>query len=157
MTKVLFVCLGNICRSPTAHGIFEKMIAEAGLQNHIGVDSCGTGAWHIGNPPDDRTIAAAAGRGYDLSALRARKLCAADFDDFDYILAMDTRNLADIIKNAPDNYPGRIQLLLDYLEDDNILEVPDPYYGNGEGFERVFGLIESACESLLKELTPVNA
>ncbi len=157
MKKVLFVCLGNICRSPTAQGVFQKIIDDNGLNDRLMVDSCGTGAWHIGNPPDDRTISAAAARGYDLSHLRARKLCAADFETFDYILAMDTRNLADVIKNTPDNYPGRIQLLLDYHEDDNILEVPDPYYGNGEGFERVFTLIESACQSLVKELAPVDA
>lgn len=152
MANVLFVCLGNICRSPTAHGIFEQMVRSSGLQDRIGIDSCGTGAWHIGQPPDERTLRAARARGYDLSHLRARKLVLEDFDRFDYILSMDTRNLADVIRKAPAGYEGEIRLLLDYLPERNILEVPDPYYGGEEGFDRVFNLIESACESLLAEI-----
>ena len=152
MVKVLFVCLGNICRSPTAHGVFEKLIADEGMQDVIGIDSCGTGAWHIGQPPDERTQRAAKERGYDLGHLRARKFSVDDFAEFDYILSMDTRNLADVIKKAPDDYGGVIKLFLDYSEERNILEVPDPYYGGDEGFERVFNIVESACQGLMKEL-----
>lgn len=152
MVKVLFVCLGNICRSPTAHGIFEKMVISAGLQDKIGVDSCGTGSWHVGQPPDERTLKTARERGYDISHLRARKLAAEDFDRFDYILSMDTRNLADVIKKAPADYKGQIKLLLDFSKERNVLEVPDPYYGGDEGFDRIFNMIESACECLLDEL-----
>ena len=152
MVNVLFVCLGNICRSPTAHGVFENMVRKAGLEKNINVDSCGTGAWHIGQPPDDRTLHVASQRGYDFSHLRARRLADEDFDRFQYILAMDARNLADIIKKVPAHYVGKVQLFLDYHPDTNILEVPDPYYGGAEGFERVFTLVETACEHLLQEL-----
>ena len=152
MVRVLFVCLGNICRSPTAQGVFEKLIADEGLQHMVEIDSCGTGAWHIGEPPDERTQKAAKQRGYDLSHLRARKLVDEDFQRFDYILSMDTRNLADVIKRAPYDYGGVIKLFLDYSEERNIIEVPDPYYGGDEGFERVFNIVEGACHGLLKEL-----
>lgn len=155
MTKILFVCLGNICRSPTAHGIFQKMIDEAGLQEKFQVDSCGTGSWHIGHHPDERMQKAALKKGYDLSTLTARKLALKDFKQFDYILAMDTRNLADIIKLAPDQYKGRIQLFLDYADDKNLLEVPDPYYGGEQGFEHVVNLIESGCEGLFDKVVNV--
>lgn len=150
--RVLFVCLGNICRSPTAHGIFEHKIKEAGLQNIIGVDSCGTGAWHVGQAPDERTVQAAANYGYDLSYIRARQLKAEDFAKFDYILAMDTRNLADTIKVAPYDYPGKIKLFLDYSDQDYTLNVPDPYYGGNEGFDRVVKLVEGAVDGLLSDI-----
>lgn len=152
MVNVLFVCLGNICRSPTAHGIFEQMVKAEGLEGHIHVDSCGTGAWHIGQPPDDRTQKAALAKGYDLSHLRARRIAADDFDKFQYILAMDARNLADVIKKVPDDYAGRVQLFLDYSSDKHLVEVPDPYYGSHDGFERVFTLVESTCKNLLEDL-----
>ncbi len=152
MANVLFVCLGNICRSPTAHGIFEKMVKQEGLEDKIIVDSCGTGAWHIGQQPDDRTQKAALLKGYDLSYLRARRIDASDFEKFDYILAMDTRNLADVMKQAPATYNGRLQLFLDFSSDKNVLEVPDPYYGGNDGFNRVFNLVELTCQNLLVEL-----
>ena len=151
MAKVLFVCLGNICRSPTAEGVMRKKLEDAGLSSEIEVDSCGTGAWHVGNPPDDRTISTAKEYGYDLSALRARKLSANDYLKFDHILAMDTRNLADVIKNAPADYKGQIKLFLDYGDSDE-LEVPDPYYGGAAGFLRVIQLIETACDGLIAEI-----
>ena len=151
-TSVLFVCLGNICRSPTAHGVFETLVSQAGLDQHVHIDSCGTGSWHIGQPPDDRTQKAALQRGYDLSRLRARRLEEADFKRFDYILAMDTRNLADAIKVATSNYNGRIQLFMDYAPEESVLEVPDPYYGDEDGFERVLHLIETASKGLLNRI-----
>jgi protein-tyrosine phosphatase len=152
MKKILFVCLGNICRSPTAHGVLLKKAELAGLKDQIEVDSCGTGSWHIGQPPDERTVEAAEARGYDLSELRARRLNASDYKNFDYILAMDTRNLADVIKNAPSDYSGKIKLFLDYAPHFNMTEVPDPYYGGQDGFERVLELIEAACDGLLDEI-----
>lgn len=148
-TGVLFVCLGNICRSPTAHAVFESMAKKEGLSHLLDIDSCGTGSWHIGQPPDERTQKAALRRGYDLSHLVARRLQADDFSRFDYILAMDTRNLADVMKKAPSDYPGKIQLLLDYSPERKVLEVPDPYYGDQDGFDRVLSLVESACQGLL--------
>lgn len=152
MVNVLFVCLGNICRSPTAHGVFEQMVAETDLQHLIHIDSCGTGSWHVGQPPDERTQQAAQKRGYSLQHLRARRLAAEDFHHFDYILAMDTRNLADVIKKAPVSFSGHIGLFLDFASDQTATEVPDPYYGGDEGFDRVFNLIENACQGLLDEL-----
>lgn len=152
MVRVLFVCLGNICRSPTAHGVFEKLVKDAGLQHLIEIDSCGTGAWHVGEAPDERTQKKAKDKGYDLSYLRARKLNKEDFEKFDYILSMDTRNLADVIKKAPATYNGTIKLFLDYSQERNILEVPDPFYGDDETFERVFNLVESTCKGLMQEL-----
>lgn len=149
---VLFVCLGNICRSPTAHAVFETLAARHGLSEKLLIDSCGTGSWHIGQPPDERMQQAALQRGYDLSYLRARRLASDDFDRFNYILTMDTRNLADVMKHAPDYYAGEVRLLLDYAEEKNLLEVPDPYYGGEEGFERVLTLVESACEGLIEAI-----
>lgn len=149
---VLFVCLGNICRSPTAHGVFETMVKEAGLAQQVTIDSCGTGSWHIGQPPDERTQKAALARGYDLSHLRARRLEEDDFKHFDYIIAMDTRNLADAMKMAPDNYAGNIQLFMDYAPEESAMEVPDPYYGNEDGFEHVLHLIETASTGLLNRI-----
>lgn len=152
MKRILFVCLGNICRSPTAEAVFKKHLSEAGMDQEISVDSCGTGAWHVGHSPDQRTIEAASNRGYDLSELRARKLVAEDFKRFDYILAMDTRNLADILKKSPSDFSGKIQLFLDYAPQTNVIEVPDPYYGGEQGFERVLDLVEQASKGLVKAL-----
>lgn len=150
--KVLFVCLGNICRSPTAHGVFEQAVEKAGLSEQILVDSCGTGQWHIGQPPDDRTQKAALKRGYDLSYLRARRLEEEDFQRFDYILAMDQRNLEDILAMQPNDFKGKVQLMLDYGNDKKVKEVPDPYYGGNDGFEYVLDLLEQASANLLSEI-----
>lgn len=149
---VLFVCLGNICRSPTAHAVFETLAEREGLLPKLTVDSCGTGSWHIGQPPDARMQKIARQRGYDLSQLRARRLAGEDFSRFDYILAMDTRNLADVMQKAPDTYHGRISLLLDFSPERNVLEVPDPYYGTEDGFDHVVSLVESACQGLLQDI-----
>lgn len=149
--KVLFVCLGNICRSPTAHGVFEHRVAEAGLNERIAVESCGTGDWHIGHPPDPRTQAAALERGYDLSHLRARRVQLADFRNFDYILAMDESNLSHLEAMRPADFAGHLGLFLDFADSDEY-EVPDPYYGGDEGFGHVLELIEAASDGLLAEI-----
>jgi protein-tyrosine phosphatase len=149
---VLFVCLGNICRSPTAHGVFAHKVAARRLGDRVHVDSAGTGDWHAGEPPDARTRRAAAARGYDLSALRARQVVAADFQRFDYILAMDRANLAALQRMRPADYRGELELFLRYATRANALEVPDPYYGGERGFEEVLDLVEDAAEGLLAHL-----
>ena len=129
MTRVLFVCLGNICRSPTAEGVFRARAGDAGLS--LMVDSAGTGAWHVGEAPDHRAQAEALKRGYDLSAQRARQAKAADFSDFDLIFAMDRSNLAALRRLRPIRTAAELCLFLDLLPDQPIREVPDPYYGSG--------------------------
>lgn len=149
--KVLFVCLGNICRSPTAEGVLRHKLRAAGLDDRVQVDSAGTGDWHVGKAPDSRTRQAALRRGYDLSAQRARQVEAADFQRFDLILAMDQSNLSNLKALRPaaaradlDLYLRRYELALD--------EVPDPYYGGEDGFEQVLDLIEQASDALLIEI-----
>lgn len=149
--SVLFVCLGNICRSPTAHGVFQQLVRERNLAQRIRIDSAGTGDWHIGRAPDPRTCAAAATRGYDLSALRARQVGAGDFQRFDYILAMDEQNLRDLARLRPPASRAELALFLSY-GDQGAREVPDPYYGEGEGFERVLDLVENAAAHFLNAL-----
>lgn len=148
MIKVLFVCLGNICRSPTAHGVFAKQVADQQLDQHIYVDSAGTGDWHVGQPPDTRAMQAASQRGYDLTSLRARQVQASDFLEFDYIVAMDGDNMRNLLEMCPDRHRDKIHLLLHFGEHD-VKHVPDPYYGGREGFEQVIDLIESSTEQLL--------
>lgn len=148
--NVLFVCMGNICRSPTAHGVFEQLVESAGLSDQIGVDSAGTHAYHIGEPPDQRSQAAAALRNIDLSPQRARQVEQQDFERFDYVLAMDHNNLAGLQRFA--NQHARVQLLMDYAQRWSEQEVPDPYYGGGRGFEQVLDMIEDASAELLKHI-----
>lgn len=150
--KVLFVCLGNICRSPTAEGVFRKKVLDAGLQEHIEIDSAGTSGWHIGEPPDKRAIAAAKGRGYDLATLRGRQLVGDDFRIFDYILVMDRENLANSKAIAPSEFSGCLSLLLAFSSQSRYSEVPDPYYGGDQGFDTVLDLIEDSCDGLLKDI-----
>lgn len=150
--QVLFVCLGNICRSPTAHGIFQHKVNEAGLQGRINIDSAGTGAWHVGKPPDARAHACARERGYDLSDLRARQVTREDFNHYDYILAMDETNLEDLQLLAPSNYAGHLGLFLEFAQRPEHREVPDPYYGGDQGFQLVLDLVEEASEGLLDEI-----
>lgn len=152
MIRVLFVCLGNICRSPTAHGVFEHKVAEAGLSGQIQVDSAGTAAWHIGKAPDARSVRAAEERGYDLSHLRARQATKEDFDEFDYVLAMDKENLINLRSLSVPGQKTGPQLFLAEYSAMGRLEVPDPYYGGEDGFELVLDLIEDACDSLLGEI-----
>lgn len=149
--KILFVCLGNICRSPTAHGIFEKMVVDAGLQESIMIDSAGTGDWHIGKSPDPRASEAALLRNHDLSHLVARQVRPEDFLEFDYILAMDKQNLWDLKAMALPEFNGRLELFLEYGSSD-LKEVPDPYSGGREGFEQVLDLVEDAAQGLLANL-----
>ena len=151
MIKVLFVCLGNICRSPTAHGVFQTMVEDQGLADSILVDSAGTAAYHVGNPPDSRSAATARKRGYDLSNLRARQAVETDFSDFDFILAMDESNLMNLRSLKPHNYSGHLGLFLDFSPEPE-RAVPDPYYGGDTGFEHVLNLIESASEGLLEQI-----
>jgi len=153
--KVLFVCLGNICRSPTAHGVFEKIVANAGLQETIIVDSAGTGDWHVGKAPDPRASEAAMSRNHDLSHLRARQVRPEDFLEFDYILAMDKQNLWDLRAMALPKFMGHLGLFLDYGQDgleSGLEEVPDPYSGGREGFDEVLDLVEHTAQGLLSHL-----
>lgn len=150
--KVLFVCLGNICRSPTAHGVFQHLVDREGLSDRILVDSCGTGSFHIGSPPDARAIRAASKRQYDLSPLRARQVRPEDFSSFDYILAMDRMNLGNLKAMAPKDYKGHLDLFLSFSQQRAYTQVPDPYYENEEGFELVLNLVEDASQGLLQAI-----
>ncbi len=150
--KVLFVCLGNICRSPTAHGIFRSIVQKEQLEDAIVVDSAGTSGWHIGDPPDARSAAAASKRGYDLSGLRGRQVSASDFLEYDYILAMDSDNLAALESMKPHYYKGTLALFLDFAQNTEVSEVPDPYYGGAKGFDKVLDLLEDACTGLLENI-----
>jgi len=150
--SVLFVCMGNICRSPTAEGVFRERAARAGMANRIVIASAGTGDWHVGEPPDRRAIAHAAKRGYDLRKQRARQICDDDFRRFHWILAMDRANLRDVIAMRPQAHDGHVGLFLDLAPELGVREVPDPYYGGADGFEHVLDLIEAASDSLLKKI-----
>ena len=150
--SVLFVCLGNICRSPTAHGVFQGMVHSAGFADVIEVDSAGTGDWHIGHSPDQRTAQVAAAKGYDLSQLQARLVTSEDFDSFDYVIAMDGANLKDLKHMQPADYTGHLGLFLDFSVQTAYSEVPDPYYGGEDGFELVFNLVEEASRGLLQHI-----
>jgi len=149
--KILFVCLGNICRSPTAQVILQKKMTEQNLDLHVTVDSAGTGRWHVGSPADPRSSNAAKKRGYDLSNHKARTLQDVDFYDFNLILAMDERNLIDIKDRMPENATAAVDL---YLKRYDIppFSVPDPYYGEGDGFNYVIDLLEQATDKLINEL-----
>lgn len=152
MVKVLFVCMGNICRSPTAQGVFEALLSREGLLGHIQVDSAGTHAYHVGEPPDPRAQQAASRRGVDLSVQRARKVRPEDFLEFDYVLAMDRRNYEDLKEICHPDYEERLRLFLEFAPQVEVPDVPDPYYGGVQGFERVLDLIEQAADGLLAEL-----
>ena len=153
--SVLFVCLGNICRSPTAHAVFQSLVDDHDLTSQIYVDSAGTGDWHLGHAPDKRSTATALERGYDLTRLRSRLVVPDDFGKFDYIIAMDSKNLADMHAMCPNDFQGTIKLLLDYshsLEYAGITEVPDPYYGGEDGFPFVVDLVEDASRGLFEHV-----
>jgi len=144
--------MGNICRSPTAQGIFRGLVSEAGLGDRVLIDSAGTHAYHVGKPPDPRAQETAQRRGLDLSDLRARAATLHDLERFDYILVMDRENLRDLLAVCPPAVGSKIRLLMDFAPDLRVREVPDPYYGGPSGFERVFDIVEAAVAGLLEHI-----
>jgi len=146
------VCMGNICRSPMAHGYFEHLVREAGLEERISVDSAGTHAYHVGQPPDTRAQATARRRGIDLSDQRARKAIAGDFHEFDYVLAMDRDNFAMLRAICPEGQEQKLHLFLEFAPQLAEREVPDPYYGGTGGFEGVLDMVEAAAQGLLQAI-----
>ena len=149
---MLFVCMGNICRSPTAEGVFRHLLEQQGMTGQVMTDSAGTHDYHIGAPPDLRAQAAAARRGYDLSTLRARQVTPADFERFDYVLAMDEANLRELLPLCPDASRDRLRLFLEFAGEVERRDVPDPYYGGEQGFEHVLDLVENAARGLLENI-----
>lgn len=156
-TSVLFVCMGNICRSPTAEGIFRHIIQEKDLTDFYELDSAGTHAYHIGAPPDHRAQETAQARGIDLSDLRGRKVTVSDFDKFDYVLAMDKDNYSILEEICPPEKRDQLKLFLDFAKDLAIDEVPDPYYGGTGGFEKVFDMLEKASYGLIEHIQSKKA
>lgn len=154
-TRILFVCLGNICRSPTAEVVFRAAAARAGLAHRVEIDSAGTGEWHVGNPPDYRATSHAARRGYDLRQLRARQVCVEDFARFEWIFAMDDGVLAELAALRPDGFAGHLGLFLDATPAVGVREVPDPYDGGPEGFERVLDLLEAGSDAFAGRLAGI--
>ncbi len=150
--KVLFVCMGNICRSPTAQGVLEQRLAAAGLQERVYVDSAGTHGFHQGAPADARARQAAARRGIELGEQKSRRITEEDFAEFDYVIAMDHANLSTLRERCPPEYAHKLSLMLQFLPDAPGEEVPDPYYGGSNGFERVLDLVEQAADGLLEDL-----
>ena len=150
--RVLFVCMGNICRSPTAEAVFRRHVAEVGLDEEIRIDSAGTHDYHIGEPPDSRTQQAASRRGYDMIALRGRQVTAEDFSRFDYVLAMDENNLSILRRLRPQESDSYLGLFLEFAGHHAETEVPDPYYGGAAGFERVLDMVEDASQGLLQHI-----
>ena len=151
-TRILFVCLGNICRSPTAEAVLRDLVTREAPDLSVEIDSAGIGDWHIGEPPDQRALAAARRRGLDMSRLRARQIASEDFARFDFILAMDRANLSDLRRRAPTQYRERVRLFLEFAPDAGVDEVPDPYYGGAAGFEEVLDLAEQAARGLLSHI-----
>ncbi len=152
MVRILFVCLGNICRSPTAEGVFRALIEQEGLADRVLIDSAGTHAYHVDDPPDERAQAAALRRGIDISGLRGRKVVPADFESFDYVLAMDRENLDNLLALSAPEHRHKIRLFLDYAPQRTECEVPDPYYGGPAGFDRVLDMLGEASLGLLAAL-----
>ena len=148
LRSVLFVCMGNICRSPTAEGVFRHHAEQAGVADRIRIDSAGTHAYHVGEPADRRARAAAERRGISLDGIAARRVTMDDFEEFDFVLAMDEDNLAQLEAEAPDEHRSKLRLFLEFA-DVGETEVPDPYYGGAAGFERVLDLVEDASRGLL--------
>lgn len=152
MVKVLFVCMGNICRSPAAEGVFRALLETEGLDGKVTCDSAATGAWHVGNPPDARMRKTAKKRGVDLDDLRARQATPADFDRFDYVLAMDQDNMANLSRICPPGQENKLFRFLEFAPQTGRREVPDPYYGGPDGFDLVLDLIEEASHGLLVDI-----
>ncbi|WP_310450054.1 low molecular weight protein-tyrosine-phosphatase [Sulfuritalea sp.] len=149
--KILFVCTGNICRSPTAEGVARGLAVEQGVAQLFEFDSAGTHGYHVGEPPDPRSIAAARRRGYDLASLRARRVTEFDFIRFDRVLAMGPDHLAALLRACPPQHRNKLGLMLDFSERFDLTEVPDPYYGGAEGFEHVLDLVEDAASQLIRQ------
>ncbi len=152
MVRVLFVCLGNICRSPLAEGVFRDLVARAGLAGEIHADSAGTHAYHVGEPPDSRAQEAALQRGVDIGMLRGRKAARRDFETFDYILAMDRENHVNLLAICPRGLEHKLRLFLEFATDRPEDEVPDPYYGGASGFHRVLDMVDEASQGLLADI-----
>jgi len=150
--KVLFVCMGNICRSPTAHAVFRQLVREKGLEDVIEIDSAGTHAYHVGEMPDQRAMQTAKNRGIEMHDLRARKVDFGDLYEFDYILAMDEANYQNLMDLALPEHHAKIRMFLEFAPEVSEKEVPDPYYGGPQGFEHVFDLVQKASEGFLKEI-----
>jgi protein-tyrosine phosphatase len=159
--RLLVVCLGNICRSPLAEGLLRHHLEQVGLEDRVEVDSAGTGGWHVGEPPDRRTVRNAARHGLDLQGLRARKLCSADYHRFDWLLCADASNLSDVRRRAPAGATARHALLLEWAGMGQGAEIPDPYTGGPEAFEHVFTLVDAAARRIVARLAdrtlPVDA
>jgi len=150
--SVLFVCMGNICRSPMAEGVFRRRAEESGLLPSLDIDSAGTHAYHVGEPPDERAQLAAARRGVDISGLRGRRASTVDIERFDYVLAMDEDNIAVLRSIAPTGHEHKIRLFMEFAPGREEREVPDPYFGTHSGFDRVLDMIEEATTGLLADL-----
>src|SRR5690606_30041658 len=150
--KVLFVCLGNICRSPTAEGVFRALVAERGPSDHFEIDSAGTSGWHQGAPPDRRSQAEALRHGVDLSGQRSRAVVPRDFQHFDYICAMDSANLKELKRSCPKGQEKKLYHFTAFASDINIDHVPDPYYGGDRGFENVYNIVEASAQGLLEHI-----
>jgi protein-tyrosine phosphatase len=157
MKKILFVCMGNICRSPTAEGVLRHVAFNRGLADDIVVDSAGTIGFHAGEPPDKRAVQHAAKRGYDLSRIRAREINQPDYELFDYVLAMDKQNIAWLKKQIPNQYAHKLRLFLEFSENYAGRDVPDPYYGNAQGFEAVLDMVEDGVQGLIDHLIETEA
>lgn len=151
-TRVLFVCLGNICRSPLAEGVFRAAVARRGLEARFEVDSCGTGGWHAGEGPDRRSVDVARRHGFDISRQRARQLAPDDFDSFEWLVAMDRSNERTILQRKPARSTAKVLRILSLSPDAPGPDVPDPYYGGPGGFDDVYDLLDAACERLLDEI-----
>ncbi len=149
MVKVLFVCMGNICRSPTAQGVFERLVQQHALSDLIEIDSAGTHAYHVGEPPDSRAQETALNRGVDLSSQRARRVQAGDFEYYDYVIAMDSDNLKNLLAICPRGMRKKVSLFLSHQSQYEAQDVPDPYYGGSSGFEQVLDMVEAASDGLL--------
>lgn len=150
--SVLFVCMGNICRSPTAEGVFRKLVQEEGVADLFRIDSAGTHAYHVNKAPDHRAQSAAHSRGIDISSLRARQVEVSDFAEFDHVLVMDRDNYDELQFVCPKSQSHKVKFFLDYAPDLKTREVPDPYYGGAQGFERVLDMVEAAAQGFLQEV-----
>lgn len=152
MVKVLFVCMGNICRSPSAEGVFRDLVVREGIADQFHIDSCGTLDFHTGEAPDSRAQSTAKNRGIDISGLRARQYRQRDFDEFDYILVMDRVNMHDMGRDCPEHHRHKMNLFCDFAQNFDECEVPDPYYGGAQGFEHVYDLVLDASNGLLAHI-----